>query len=164
MATVSNRLLLRWTTLLCVSNKKKITGRQKTKSSWETLKIQTTFPCLMLQNRISLSPSQEQMRSSLFGWKSSDITDAECPVNVRIEQPCCKNQFHGINYEIQKTEKQLNAILCCNYSFEENKGRHLICSQMFRIIMHDAHHLLTPFHIKEQMLWAFTKYNHEQDC
>jgi len=102
------------------------------------------------------------MRSSLFGWKSSDITDAECPVNVRIEQPCCKNQFHGINYEIQKTEKQLNAILCCNYSFEENKGRHLICSQMFRIIMHDAHHLLTPFHIKEQMLWAFTKYNHEQ--
>jgi hypothetical protein len=33
---------------------------------------------------------------------------------------------------------------------------------MFRISMHDAHHLLTPFHIKKQMLRAFTKYNHEQ--
>ena len=50
-----------------------------------TLKTRAQLPLLMLQYLISPSPSQEQIRSSLFGWKSRDITEAECPVKVRSE-------------------------------------------------------------------------------
>jgi hypothetical protein len=55
-----------------------------------TLNTRAQLPLFMLQYRISPSPSHEQMRSSLFGWKSNDITDAECPINVRREKPGCR--------------------------------------------------------------------------
>lgn len=50
-----------------------------------TLKTLAQLPLLMLQYLISPSPSQEQIRSSLFGWKSKEKTEAECPVKVRSE-------------------------------------------------------------------------------
>ena len=57
-----------------------------------TLKTRAQLPLLILQYRISLLLSQEQIRSSLLGWKSSDITVAECPVKVRSEYPGCKGK------------------------------------------------------------------------
>lgn len=50
-----------------------------------TLKTLAQLPLLILQYLISPSSSQEQIRSSLFGWKSKEITEAECPVKVRSE-------------------------------------------------------------------------------
>ena len=48
-----------------------------------TLNTLVQLPLLMLQYLISPSPSHEHIRSSLFGWKSKDITPAECPVKLR---------------------------------------------------------------------------------
>ena len=57
---------------------------------WDsTLETLAQLPLFILQYRISPSLSQEQIKSSLFGWKSSDITAAECPVKVRSEYPGC---------------------------------------------------------------------------
>lgn len=53
----------------------------------------TQLPFFMLQYLISLLISEEQMRSSLLGWKSSDVTPVECPVKVRSDWPCCKSIY-----------------------------------------------------------------------
>lgn len=50
-----------------------------------TLNTLAQLPLLMLQYRISLSPSHEQIKSSLLGWKSNDMTEDEWPVKVRSE-------------------------------------------------------------------------------
>lgn len=53
--------------------------------SKDTLNTAAQLPLVIFQYRISPSLSQEQIKSSFFGWKSKDVTEAECPVKVRRE-------------------------------------------------------------------------------
>ena len=78
-----------------------------------TLKVLGQLPLFILQYRISPSRSQEHMRSSLFGWKSRDLTVAECPVKVRSEYPGCSlSQINLSSFQVSQTSNQKVGQIC----------------------------------------------------